>query len=72
MEAEKTMSLGEALRIVMDKIGNIRVPVREHEISTALDEIANDLYECILAIENNKKKETETEEAEVKDDVHCV
>lgn len=69
MDEQKTMGLNEALRIIMDRIGKIRVPVREKEIATALDGIANDLYECILAIEN--QPEQEEPEAEVEDDVHC-
>ena len=69
MDEQKTMGLNEALRIIMDRIGKIRVPVREKEIATALDGIANDLYECILAIENKTKQDEP--ETEVEDDVHC-
>ena len=69
MDEQNTMSLNEALRIIMDRIGKIRVPVREREIATALDGIANDLYECIIAIE--KHAEQDEPEAEVEDDVHC-
>ena len=57
MEEQKTMSLGEALRIIMDKVGNIRVPVREKEIAMALEDVAADLYECIRAVENKEKEE---------------
>lgn len=67
MEEENTMSLKDALRIIMDKIGNIRVPVREKEISSALDEVAEDLYQCIVAIENHQ--EPEKPEPEVNEDV---
>lgn len=62
MEEENTMSLKDALRIIMDKIGNIRVPVREKEISSALDEVAEDLYQCIVAIENHQEPEPEVNE----------
>lgn len=67
MEEENTMSLKDALRIIMDKIGNIRVPVREKEISSALDEVAEDLYQCIVAIENHQGPEEP--EPEVNEDV---
>lgn len=73
MDEQKTMSLGEALRIIMDKIGKIRVPVREREIAMALDGVANDLYECILAVEQNAEQgepETEASEPEVNEDVY--
>ena len=73
MDEQKTMSLSEALRIIMDKIGKIRVPVREREIALALDGVANDIYECILAVEHGKDQdepETEASEPEVIEDVH--
>ena len=65
---ENRMGLNEALRIIMDKVGNVRVPVREKETASALEEIANDLYECIIAVENAQKKPEEAE-PEVSEDV---
>ena len=69
MEEERTMSLEEALRIIMDKVGNIRVPVREKEIAMILDSVAADLYECILAIQRAGEKNETADELEVNGDV---
>lgn len=69
MEEEKTMSLEEALRTIMDKVGNIRVPVREKKIAMMLDSVASDLYECILAIQRAEKKDELADEPEVNGDV---
>ena len=65
---EEKMGLNDALRIIMDKVGNIRIPIREKETITALEEIANDLYECIIAVEAAQKKPEEAE-PEVSEDV---
>ena len=66
MEAGK-ISLNQALRVIVAKIGEIRVPVREREIAATLESIAGELMECVTAIEahaaEQKKQDAEKEEA---------
>ena len=54
----------EALRIIADKIGRIRIPVGEAETADALREIRGEILAVTQAIEQAAGQAAETEEAE--------
>lgn len=53
----------EALRIIADKIGRIRIPVGEAETADALREIRGEILAVTQAIEQMAAAAAETEEA---------
>lgn len=60
---EPKITLRQTLLIIINKLGNIRIPVREKELFAELDMIASDLYECIKALDMQEAKQEEKEEA---------
>lgn len=48
---DEKISVNQALRILADRIGEIRVPIREREISAELESVAAGLMEVVKAIE---------------------
>ncbi len=56
------MTLTEVLMANINKLGNLKVPVREAELFNALNEIAHDLRVCVDAIQQADAKAAETTE----------
>ena len=51
------MTLEEAIGLVIEDLGNIRVPVSEVEISSRIAEAIANLGECVKAIQRNRQEE---------------
>lgn len=56
------MTLTEVLVANINKLGNLKVPVREAELFNALNEIAHDLRVCVDAIQQADAKAAEASE----------
>lgn len=59
MDDKNMIGLDDALKIIIDKIGAIRVPVSEKETIYCLDQVVHDLWECVQAIEKQGQQKEE-------------
>lgn len=57
METGKRMSIRDVLEIVVNRLGNINVPVMfRKQISDPIEDVRNQLIECIIAIDKSQKE----------------
>jgi len=57
---EKDLTIADVLKITIDLLGRIMVPVAlKNEIAVPIDDARNNLIECIKAMEKPAEKEAE-------------
>ena len=57
---EKDLTIADVLKITIDLLGRIMVPVTlKNEIAVPIDDARNNLIECIKAMEKPAEKEAE-------------
>lgn len=70
------MTLLEVLKANVVKLGNLKIPARETELFTQVNEVAHDLRVCCQAMEQaeaeqrTQRAETEQQEEVPKDEAH--
>ena len=64
MDDQEKIGLNQALRLIVRKIGEIRVPVMEREIAETLEGIAGEIMECVKFVEKLQAKRPEPEATE--------